>query len=255
MSNALMNDATKQEWFPEWFYTGTVFSDLALLARQYPSEQYAHGFGISNVSPWVLPEPTPAPPAKSITVLMNPLNWYWGEGVGTSTSSGPIQIGWLLGGIHAAGPRLTAKTFQQGLFSTPATGGAAQGYPTGTMTAWGKTAGLPYDEYLYAGVDFSPGWWDPDTTGPSNGTGTEGKGVEWYTDGAKRYKSGTVPKQQFGWFEKSTSVDKYDTRPTPTPVYAGDCAGCPSQGGPGQAGTPSPAGFVAKAGGQGEAAS
>lgn len=79
-------------------------------------------------------------------------------------------------------------------------------------------------------------------------------GMNFYADGAKRYKAGTVPKKQSGWFDKATSVDKFDTRPTPTPKYAGDCAGCPSQGGAGQAGTPSPAGFVAKAGGQGEAA-
>ena len=28
-----MENATKQEWFPEWFFTGTVFQDLAILAR------------------------------------------------------------------------------------------------------------------------------------------------------------------------------------------------------------------------------
>ena len=98
-------------------------------------------------------------------------------------------------------------------------------------------------------------WWDPETSGPSQGTGTEGKGVGWYADGAKRYRSGTVPKKQFGWFDKATSVYKFDTRPTPVPTYAGDCAGCPSQGGAGQAGTPSPTGFVAKAGGAGETTS
>ena len=76
-----------------------------------------------------------------------------------------------------------------------------------------------------------------------------------YADGAKRFKSGSVPKQQFGWFDKTSSVYKFDTRPTPVPTYAGDCAGCPSQGGAGQAGTPSATGFVAKAGGAGETTS
>jgi hypothetical protein len=252
MTTALMENATKQEWSPEWFFTGTVFQDLALLARAYPVEQSAHAFGISQVSPWVLPDPTPAPPLKSLTVLTNPLNWYWGESAGTSASATPGHLTWLLTGIQAAGPKLTPKTFQQGLFSIPASGGAAQGYPTGGMTAYGKTAGLPYDEYLSTGLDFSPVWWDNETSGPSQGTGSEGAGIAWYTDGAKRYRGGTVPKKQFGWFDPSTSVYKFDTRQTPAPVYVGDCTGCPSQGGPGQPGT-SPAGFTAKAGG-GEAA-
>ena len=59
MTAALMENATKQEWSPEWFFTGTVFQDLALLARAYPVEQSAHAFGISSVSPWVLPDPRP----------------------------------------------------------------------------------------------------------------------------------------------------------------------------------------------------
>ena len=51
MTKALMENATKQEWFPEWFLTGTVFQDLAILARSYPTDQSSHAFGISNVSP------------------------------------------------------------------------------------------------------------------------------------------------------------------------------------------------------------
>ena len=201
------------------------------------------------MSPWVYPDPQSAVLSDGVTQR---LDWYWGAGVGTTASSPPQQINWLLAGIHAAGPKLTPKTFQQGLFSVPAFGGAAQDYPTGTMTGYGKNAGLPYDEYMAVGIDFGVVWWDPETSGPSQGTGTEGKGVGWYADGAKRFKSGSVPKQQFGWFDKATSVYKFDTRPTPEPTYAGDCAGCPSQGGGGQAGTPSAAGFVAKSSGAGE---
>jgi hypothetical protein len=254
MTKALMENATRQEWYPEWFFTGTLFHDLALLARDYPPDQAAHAFGISVVSPWVLPDPPPASPQKSLTVLTNPLNWYWGETAATSASATPQHLTWLMTGIHAAGPRLTPKTFQQGLFSIPASGGAADGAPTGSLMGYGKNAGLPYDEYLGAvGIDFAPVWWDPETSGPSQGTGSEGTGVAWYPGGAKRYTSKTVPKRQFGWFDKSGSVFKFDYRPTPAPEYAGDCTGCPSQGGPGQPGTPDPAGFVAKAYGGGDA--
>jgi hypothetical protein len=254
MTKALMENATRQQWFPEWFFTGTVYQDLALLARAYPSEQSAHAFGLSIVSPWVSPDPTPAPPAKSLTTLMDPLNWYWGESVGTSASAVPGHLTWLLTGIQSAGPHLTAKTFQQGLFSIPAFGGAAQGYPTGSLTGYGKNAGLPYDEYLTSGLDFAPVWWDPNTSGPSQGTGSEGDGVAWYANGAKRYEASTVPNKPFDWFDKKTSVYKFATRPTPTPKYVGDCVGCPSQGGEGNPGTPNPSGFIARAGGHGDAA-
>jgi hypothetical protein len=253
MNQAMMQQATKLEWYPEWFFTGAVFQDVGVLGRQYPPEQASHAFGISSLSPYVTPDPTPPPPQKSLSVLTNTQNWYWGEGVGTSSASVPPHLTWLLQGIHTAGPKLTPKTFQQGLFSMPAAGGAAQRYPTGMMAGYGRTAGLPYDEYMSVGLDFSPMWWDPETTGPSQGTGVEGKGVAWYADGAKRYKGGSVPRRQFGWYDESTALFKFDTRPTPAPEYAGDCADCPSHGGAGQAGTAG-SGFVAKAYGRGEAA-
>lgn len=184
------------------------------------------------------PDSPPPPPQKSLTVLTNPLNWYWGEGVGHAASAVPGQLTWLLTGIHAAGPKLTAKTFQQGLFSLPATGGAAQGYPTGMMSGYGRTSGLSYDSYMSSGLDFAAVWWDPETEGPSQGTGSEGKGVAWYADGAKRYRARDVPKKQFGWYDRATSVFTFATRPTPPPQYAGDCEGCPSHGGPGEPGAP-----------------
>ena len=159
----------------------------------------------------------------------------------------PRDLTWLMRGIHTAGPRLTPKTFQQGLFSIPASGGAAQNYPTGALVGYGKNPGLPYDEYMDLSLDFVPVWWDPETTGPSNGTGTVGKGVITFVNGAKRYRASTWPTKPFAWFEKAGTVVGFDTRQTPTPVYVGDCADCPAGGGPGQPGAPNNSGFVAKA--------
>ncbi|MEX1008719.1 MAG: hypothetical protein WD271_12860 [Acidimicrobiia bacterium] len=248
MNKAMMSQATKQEWFPEWYLTGAVFQDIAIFARGYPQEQAAHMFGESNLSPYTQPDPIPPPPAKSLTVQTALLTWYWGETAGTQvTSVVPRDVVWLMRGIHTAGPKLTPQTFQQGLFSIPGSGGAAQGYPTGALVGYGKNPGLPYDEYMDLGLDFAPVWWDPETTGPSNGTGSSGKGVITYVNGAKRYRASTWPKKQFAWFEKEGAVVGFDTRQTPTPVYAGDCAECPAGGGPGQAGAPNSDGFLAKA--------
>jgi hypothetical protein len=252
MNSALMKEATKQEWYPEWFFTGAVYSDIGILARTLPTEQSVHAFGLSFLTPFTELDPPPPPPQLPLSTLTNSLNWYWGVDVGTQAGAVTSHIVWLLNGIQAAGPKLTPKTFAQGLFAIPASGGAAQNRTNSFLSGYGKGPGLPYDEYAQNGLDFAPYWWDPETTGPSNGQGEVGKGVGWYANGAKRYKSGTWPKKQFDWFDKDTSVYHFETRQTPAPTYVGPCEGCPSTGGPGQTGAGTE-GFVAKAYGEGEA--
>ena len=197
MVRALMEAATTQDYFPEWFNTGVLYSDLTLFARTYPPEQSRHLFGMTWLWPWLEPEPEPAPPAKSTTTLTDPENWYWGESRGTAS---PVAIAplvnWLLAGIHNAGPRLSPKTFEQGFFSVPAYGGAATGNPLVPLTAYGRQTGLPYPSYMYGGTDFVPFWFDPDTTGIASVTGTEGKGVAWYPDEGKRYRRDTIPRSR-----------------------------------------------------------
>ena len=77
MNKAMMDNATKQEWFPEWFITGAVYADIGIFARLYPQEQSQHAFGLSFLTPFTEPDPTPAPPALPLSTQINPLNWYW----------------------------------------------------------------------------------------------------------------------------------------------------------------------------------
>jgi hypothetical protein len=171
---------------------------------------------------------------------VNPLNWYWGEGSGSENARLVTPVAWwLLAGIHAAGPNLTPKTFAQGLFAIPPRGGALADQSNSSLVAYGKGPKLPYQEYAFSGYDFAPYWWDPDTTGPSNGVGTEGKGVGWFPAAAKRYVATTWPEQEFAWFDKSESLYEFPTPPVPVLGYAGDCQGCPATGGPGEPGAPS----------------
>jgi hypothetical protein len=253
MNKALMENATKQEWFPEWFFTGAIYADIGILARAYPTDQSVHAFGLSFLSPFTELDPTPPPPQLPLSTLVDPLNWYWGVDAGTQAGAVAPDLAWLLNGIHTAGPNLTPKTLGQGLFAIPGFGGAAQNRTSSFLSGYGKVPNLPYNEYAQNGLDFAPYWWDPTTTGPSNGQGELGKGVGWYANGAKRYKAGTWPKKQFDWFDKNTSVYHFETRQVPAPTYVGACAGCPATGGPGQTGSPSNSGFIAKANGAGEA--
>src|SRR5262249_54734367 len=81
MTIAMMNAATQQNWFPEWYFTGAGYLDLGVIAQAFPDDQAEHGFGITTS--------------------------------GYSFNAG----NWLLAGIHYAGPNLSPNTWRQGLFS------------------------------------------------------------------------------------------------------------------------------------------
>lgn len=225
----MLEQATKQELHPEWMITGYQYQDLTLLARAYDQTQWAHAFGISNLYPGVV----------GSAGALDSVSWYWGPTSGTYSIEVQSWMTWLLSGVHAAGPNLTAKTFRQGLFATPAFSGAADDDPLSIQTAWGKTAGLPYDEYMALGTDFAPVWYDATTEGYSqlaSSASTPTKGVEWYLDDGKRYQASQWPKKAFSFFDKSGAVVNLAQPAKPT--VPNPCTGCPSDGGPG---TPSAA--------------
>jgi hypothetical protein len=221
MTTAVLQVATRQDYRPEWIITGNQFQDVVFLARNYDQDQWAHAFGLSTVSPTVADGSVP----------LSPVGWYWGPDQGTEQVVVDTWLRWFFDGVQAAGPRLTPKTFQQGLFAVPAQGGAATGDPTGGQTAYGRTAGLPYDEYMQLGTDFAPVWYDKDTVDFSNIYPISGQGVEWYVDGARRYAAGTWPTKPFKFFDKTGAVVKFATRPVPR--VPSPCTGCPSDGGEG----------------------
>jgi hypothetical protein len=222
MTTAVLAEATKQEYEPEWVITGSQFQDVVFLARNYDQSQWAHAFGISTVTPTVAGGST----------TTSPVAWYWGN-QGTEQVVVDSWLQWFFNGIQAAGPKLTPKTFQQGLFATPAQGGAATGNPAAGQIAYGRTAGLPYDEYMSGGSDFAPVWYDAATTGNSNIFAISGKGVEWYLDGARRYAAGHWPTKPFAFFDKTGAIIDFATQPVP--LVPNPCTGCPSSGGEGTA--------------------
>ena len=46
----LTQQATAQNYFPEWIVTGTVLTDTTVLGRMYDQKQWAHAFGLSNLA-------------------------------------------------------------------------------------------------------------------------------------------------------------------------------------------------------------
>ncbi len=223
MNTAVTKFATSQEYFPEWILTGYQFADLSVLSRSYDQDQWAHAFGLSNLFPYDREKPatTGAVP-----------DWYWGPGKATTSQLAGSEVSWLGHALMYAGPTLTPKNVQKGFFATPAMGGAASDMTVTFEAAFGKTAGLPYNEYMTLGTDFAPVWFDATATGASQVTNTNGKGLTMYVNDAKRYHAGSWPKTTFKFFDPTGAVSVFDTSPLPTDPPA-PCVGCPSQGGSG----------------------
>jgi hypothetical protein len=226
MVTALTKQATANDYHPEWIYTGTQNIDLPLLARAYDQDQWAHSLGISNVPPG---SPTAA------TSVPNAIQWYWGPGKGTFGINYTNTVGWLVSSIMYAGPKLTPQTLKQGWFSIPAAGGSADPDPAlrprGVRSGYGRTNGLPYEEYMRGNKDFTISWWDSETTGPPILGFPGGKGTLWYTDGAHRYYAGHYPTKPVTLFDKSKAIYQFDAPTSPPPVVT--CSGCPSETGQG----------------------
>lgn len=186
MPRLLTQQATKQDYHPEWMFTGTVFTDTAAVARLYDQGQMAHAFGASST------------PARTVPELSEPwalYEWWYGTpptAPKTMSFWGPV-VQQLFLGIHMAGPHLSAETFAGGLFNYPPTGGTdivgkstvdlfLEGYLAGDTTpaiSFGPGADGEAVDYV-AVDDFTITWWDPQAVGPDE-NGVEGRGMWQYT--------------------------------------------------------------------------
>jgi hypothetical protein len=232
VATPMTSAATAQNYTPEWFLPGTLGIDVSLVARGIDQKQWAHAFGIGQLFPPIV--------GGALNQNTAYFNWYWGEKGGTYQAAAVGYWSQFFKGVMFAGPKLTAKTFQQGMFSVPATGGAATGNTQNYMTAYGPAAGLPYNEYGGLGYDFYMYWWDPASVGVSNIVATSGTGRYAYLNNALRFASGTWPTGEPKFFDKSVSIYEETSSTTPTagqatlpaadtlPTYP--CTGCPSSG-------------------------
>ena len=180
MPKYLTEQATKQDYHPEWIITGTVFTDSTAAVRLYDQKQWAHAFGSSSL------------PARTKPELSEPwrlYKWWFGkdpEAKKTLPLMGPV-IQQLFMGIQGAGPTLNARTFAGAMFSYPPSGGG----PTTPRVSFGFHGLFPTADYV--GVDdFTNVWWDPDAKGPDE-QDTEGTGMWRYVAGGQRLDLGQVP--------------------------------------------------------------
>jgi hypothetical protein len=229
MVSALTKQATAQDYHPEWIFTSFSYHDLSIFARGYDQDQWGHAFGLSN-----LPPTSPTLGTASNAAVLDPVQWYWGKGKGTSSPTIFTGLAWVMSGVMYAGPKLTPQTFQQGLFAVPGAGGAPSNDPTSVQHGYGRTANLPYDEYLRGNQDFTAAWWDPVTLGLSViASAPPAPGTLWYPDDAKRYNATHWPTKPIKFFDEANAIHEgTEAQPVPVP-----CKGCPSETGQGGSST------------------
>lgn len=166
--------ATRQNYYPEWQITGTVFTDTTSTARLLDQQQWVHAFGASS-------SPARTRPEDSDSWRL--WEWFFGEAPEAKRTL-PIywpQMNLLFTGLHMAGPDLTAESFAGGLFRYPPSGGG----PTTPRISFGDH-GL-FDDLDFVGIDdFTVAWWDPEMEGPDEQQQT-GIGMWRYPNGGERH--------------------------------------------------------------------
>ena len=174
-------EATAQEYFPEWVVTGGTLVDTTVFGRVFDQQQWAHAFGITTGAADVAPELDPG---------FFLYEWYTGEEP-PAAETAPILYpnpALFFATVQAAGPSLDPETFRNGLFSGEPTPNAI----TASSLSWGDHGlwdelDLPND---WSGVDdATEWWWDADATGPDE-LQREGTGMLRFVAGGQRYLPG-----------------------------------------------------------------
>jgi hypothetical protein len=174
---AFTQEATAQEWFPEWILGGGVLVDATAFGRSYEQTQWASAFGISALAARIDPE---------VSAPFQLYQWFHGEDPPAADTSPVLwpNVSLFFSGLQAAGPNLTPESFRDGLFSANVLGGAIS-QPTVTYGERGF-----WDEPDYHGIDdFTEIWWDPDAEGPDE-IRRAGQGMYRYSEGGRRFLPG-----------------------------------------------------------------
>ncbi len=192
--------ATAQGYHPEWILSGSALMDTTAFARTYDQEQWAHAFGVSQLTARTRPE---------IDGSYFLYDWFHGEPPPADDSVGVLfpQPGLFYSAVQAAGPSLTPETFRDGLFAGAPTPDAI----TNPSISFGDHGIWPDTDY--SGIDDATElWWDAAATGPDE-IRREGQGMYQYGDGGRRYLPGAWPESDTRAFDPEGAVALYDELP------------------------------------------
>ncbi|HVM53449.1 MAG TPA: hypothetical protein VM262_09655 [Acidimicrobiales bacterium] len=206
----LTQEATAQNYHPEWVIPGGTLVDTNFFGRTYDQDQWSHAFGVSQL--WIRPPQEQTEPYYQHV-------WQFGRPPAAKSSYEILyQEPWVFfHGIHMAGANLNPRTFRDGLFSLPV-GGA--GLFTQVQRSFGRAGGWPFDDWT--GFDtVTEVWWDPSANG-SDEVGNVGAGMFQFVDGGRRYAPGQWSNDEPAVFDPSRSMTHYESLPPNDqyPTYA-----------------------------------
>lgn len=172
----LTGQATAQEYFPEWIFTGTALTDTNVFGRNYNQEQMSSAYGLSQLG---------VPLPQELQTPWSLYKWYFGEDAEPAAKAQyallSVQPSVIALGIHMAGPNLTPETFARGLFRVPPRGGGPT-TPQVSYGNWGFHIGMD----MWASDDSVEIWWDSEAEGTDE-IGREGTGMWRYSRGGERF--------------------------------------------------------------------
>ena len=201
----LTKEATVQGYFPEWVVLGYAFTDTAVFGRQYDQKQWAHAFGVS-----LLPTRT----TDEIDELANLITWQTGHPPPAKTFRELVQAPLIFfTGVHLAGPHLTAKTFEAGLFRFARRDDHGADAPAPLVGPPRHLEGRrPHRRRRRDRV-----WWDSDRDRPRRGRPHRQRPLPLRRRRA-RYLPGKWPKRPISLYDASTSVTVLTQLPPELPV-------------------------------------
>ena len=203
MPKALTEEATAQDYHPEWILGPALYADTAVFARSFDQAQWANGFGIGLTS-------LRGEDATSDSWGLH--DWAYGTEPANNAYAAILPpVRHLFQGIHLAGPELTPETFRDGMFRYPSSGG----YPSRPQFSWGFHGVWGDDAPDFGGSeDAAVIWWDPGASGTDE-TGQEGDGLYRFANGGERYTLGNFPEsaEDAGLFVDADSLTIVDELP------------------------------------------
>ena len=150
-------EATKQDYFPEWFLNISVLIDTNVFARTYDQEQWPHAFGITALAARV----EPGDRRRQV-----PLQVVHGEEPAAVDTIGVILPGPASSSpcSRRSGPNLTYETS-----ATRVPASSRRRPPHRASLTWGQHGrwpGIEGDDW--DGIDdITKIWWDPEDVGPT----------------------------------------------------------------------------------------
>lgn len=187
----LTAEATRLNYFPEWFVAGTGATDVNGLSQNQDQVQWNNAVGLSFLE--IPRQPQFRDDVRAVRALDPGSNYSGSEALGFSHLFG------IATGAQLAGPELTADTFAEGLFTLP---------PRPPDPIWSIAGGYTRGDHTYADYA-SLIWYDKDAVAADNGQ----LGSYRYLFDGQRFTYGEIPTDPVPWQDSGITTPADPTIP------------------------------------------